>query len=213
MAVSGFHDVTFPLSLAFSSSGGPERRTEIVALQSGHEKRNARWADSRRRWNAGSAIRSLADLSDVLAFFEARRGRLYSFRFRDPFDYQSSKPGSTPADTDQVIGTGDGETVSFQLVKAYGDGAAGWTRSVTKPVPGSLLVAVDGAPVSEGAGVSVAHDTGLVTFDNAPASSAQITAGYRFDNHARFDTDTLDLSLTDFEAGSAVDIPIVEVKG
>ena len=44
MTHQAFHDVRFPLAVAFGSSGGPERRTEIVALASGHEERNARWA-------------------------------------------------------------------------------------------------------------------------------------------------------------------------
>lgn len=213
MPVSGFHDAIFPINLAFNSSGGPERRTEIVALQSGYEKRNARWADSRRRWNAGSAVRSLTDLSEVLAFFEARRGRLYSFRFRDPFDYQSSKPGISADALDQVIGTGDGSTTQFQLIKSYGDTAAVWARAITKPVSGSVQIALDGVPVGEGSGYEIEYDTGLLTFDNPPADSVVIQAGYQFDTHARFDTDTLDLSLTTFEAGVALDIPIVEVKG
>ena len=39
--------------MSIGASGGPERRTEIVVLGSGHEERNSRWADSKRSYNAG----------------------------------------------------------------------------------------------------------------------------------------------------------------
>ena len=44
-----FHDIRFPPSLSFGALGGPERRTEIVALANGHEERNTPWSQSRRR--------------------------------------------------------------------------------------------------------------------------------------------------------------------
>ena len=109
-ALIPFHEVRFPTAIAFGASGGPERRTEIVALGSGHEERNSRWADSRRRYNAGYGVRSLDDLHAVIAFFEERRGQLYGFRWKDRADWKSCAPGATPAATDQAIGTGDGDS-------------------------------------------------------------------------------------------------------
>ncbi|MDZ7601858.1 MAG: DUF2460 domain-containing protein, partial [Hoeflea sp.] len=47
---NGFHEVRFPLRLSLGASGGPRRRTDIVALSNGGETRNARWADARRRY-------------------------------------------------------------------------------------------------------------------------------------------------------------------
>ncbi len=119
-----FHEVTFPLDVALGASGGPERRTDIVLLGSGREERNARWAHSRRRWDAGYGVRSLASLQAVVAFFEERRGRLHGFRFRDRLDHASAQPGAAPSPTDQPIGTGDGVTRTFALAKAYGQGRA-----------------------------------------------------------------------------------------
>lgn len=113
----GFHEVRFPIAIGFGSSGGPERRTDIVLLASGHEERNARWAYSRRRYNAGTGIRSLADLHRLTAFFEERRGRLYGFRWRDRADWKSCGPGEEPGAGDQELGTGDGVTAAFQLKK------------------------------------------------------------------------------------------------
>ena len=52
--IAAFHDVRFPTAIALGSTGGPERRTEIVTLGSGREQRNQRWSRSRRRlWFKG----------------------------------------------------------------------------------------------------------------------------------------------------------------
>src|SRR3712207_9433837 len=101
----GFHEIRFPLAIGFGSSGGPERRTDVVLLASGHEERNARWADSRRRYNAGTGIRSLADLHELLAFFAERRGRRYGFRWRDRRDGKPGSPADEPGPPDPGVGT------------------------------------------------------------------------------------------------------------
>jgi len=207
--MTNFHEVGFPLAIAFHSSGGPSRRTEIVTLGSGHEERNAVWAGSRRRYDVGSGIRTLDDLSAVIAFFEARRGRLYGFRFQDFADGKSCAPTADPAATDQPLGLGDGATRDFQLRKAYGDVAASYVRDIVKPVAGSVLVAVDGVGLSGGFAVDTA--TGLVTFDAAPADGAVLTAGFRFDTPVRFDTDQLSVNLASFAAGEAASIPLAEI--
>jgi uncharacterized protein (TIGR02217 family) len=118
--MTAFHEVLFPLDIALKSAGGPQRRTDIVTLGSGAEERNARWAHSRRRYDAGYGVKTFEALSKVLAFFEERRGRLYGFRWRDRLDHSSAVPGATITPIDQVIGVGDGLKQSFQLSKTYG---------------------------------------------------------------------------------------------
>ncbi|WP_319529363.1 DUF2460 domain-containing protein [uncultured Cohaesibacter sp.] len=207
--MNGFHEVVFPLDVGFGASGGPERRTDIATLSSGHEERNARWAHSRRRYDAGLGVRSFLDLQTVLAFFEERRGRLNGFRFRDPFDHCSCALGSVISAEDQLIGTGDGSTTTFQLKKTYGGLYAPYERSVTKPVEGTVLVAINGTATSN---VSVDSISGEITFDVAPDEDATITAGFRFDVPVRFDTDQLEFSLSGFEAGDIPSIPLVEIR-
>jgi uncharacterized protein (TIGR02217 family) len=209
-ALIPFHEVRFPTAIAFGASGGPERRTDIVTLGSGSEERNSRWADSRRRYNAGYGVRSLDDLHAVLAFFEERRGRLYGFRWHDRADWRSCAPGGTPAAGDQTIGEGDGETLSFQLAKIYGGAFAPYARAVTKPFAGSVRIAVDG--IEPPGGWSVDTATGLVTFADAPAEGAAISAGFDFDVPVRFDTDRLEINLTTFAAGDIPAIPLVEIR-
>jgi uncharacterized protein (TIGR02217 family) len=204
-----FHEIRFPTAIAFHSTGGPERRTEIVTLGSGFEERNAVWANSRRRYDAGSGVKTLDDLSGVIAFFEARLGRLYGFRFRDFADWKSCPPGAAVSPLDQVIGTGDGAATAFQLTKTYISGPASWVRKIAKPVDGTVRIAVAGVELTSG--FSVDATTGLVTFATAPARGAAITAGYEFDTPVRFDTDSLSINLATFAAGEIPSIPIVEV--
>ena len=202
-----FHEVSFPLSLAFHSTGGPARKTEIVTLGSGYEERNAVWAGSRRSFDVGSGVRTLDDLSAVIAFFEARAGRLYGFRFKDFADFKSCSAGATVAPTDQAIGTGDGHVTQFQLAKTYASGAGSWTRTIQKPVAGTLRLAVAGAEVTSG--FSVDATTGIVTFASAP--SGAVTAGFQFDTPVRFDSDALSINLASFQAGEAPSIPLTEI--
>lgn len=209
-----FHETRFPDDIARGASGGPERRTEIVTLGSGFEERNQRWADSRRRYDAGYGVKRIDDLHTVLAFFEERRGRLHGFRWKDWADYKSCSPNDMPGATDQAIGTGDGTTAAFQLVKVYGSAYAPYSRDIAKPVSGTVRIAVAGAVKAEGTHYSVNYATGIVTFTggNIPSAAQAITAGYEFDVPARFDTDTLTFNLDSFKHGAIPNIPIVEIR-
>ncbi|MGB3500335.1 MAG: DUF2460 domain-containing protein [Mesorhizobium sp.] len=206
-----FHDVVFPLAISFGATGGPERRNEIVTLMSGRETRNARFASSVRRYDAGTGLRSADDLYDVLAFFEARRGSLHAFRFADPFDRSSARPGEPVSATDQAIGTGDGSTTAFQLVKIYGEGDDAFVRIITRPVAGSVVVSVNGEALAAGADFTVDGATGLVTLAAPVGAGLPITAGYEFHVPVRFDTDRIEVSLATFNAGAIPSIPLVEV--
>ncbi|MEO1549372.1 MAG: DUF2460 domain-containing protein [Pseudomonadota bacterium] len=207
-----FHDVQFPVNISFGSSGGPERRTEIVALANGHEERNAPWSQSRRRYEAGIGVRSLDDLAEVIGFFEARMGQLYGFRWKDWADYKSCAPSETTAPTDQMLGEGDGATLRFQLVKQYRSGAQSHTRTITKPVFGTVTVAISGDQRVEGSDFTVDLETGEVVFADAPLPGEIVTAGFEFDVPVRFDTDRLEANLASFQAGSVPSVPIVEVR-
>lgn len=210
--MNSFHDVRFPVAISFGATGGPERRVEIVSLTSGREKRNLRFSQSRRHFDAGTGVRSLTDLHEIIAFFEARRGSLHGFRFRDPFDMKSCAPEGTPDPTDQLIGLGDGVRTDFQIVKRYGDGEDAYVRIIAKPVAGTLKVSVAGEELSPEEFV-VDHDTGIISvlLDAVPQEGQEVRAGYAFDVPARFDTERLAISLTAFKAGQIPSIPIVEI--
>lgn len=209
--LASFHDVLFPTAVSFGATGGPERRNEIVLMSSGRERRNLRTAHSRRTYDAGTGVRSLQDLYDMLDFFEARRGSFHAFRFRDPFDSLSCRPEATPDPADQALGTGDGGRRRFALVKTYGAGPDAYARPIRKPVLASLRVAVAGVEKARPADWDFDDATGEIAFAAAPATGAAVTAGYRFDVPVRFDAERLSASLASFRAGQIPSIPLIEV--
>jgi len=204
-----FDNVRFPLSISRGLTGGPERRTDVVMTASGHEERNARWAGSRRSFNVGYGVKSVDDLQSVISFFEERRGRLYAFRFKDYTDYKSCLPSHAVSATDQVIGTGDGVTAVFQLLKSYGTQRP-WPRVIVAPVANKVVMALNGVPTTN---FILDATTGLVTFSmgHIPPAGVSITAGFEFDVPVRFDTDKIKVNLAHFNAGEIPDIPLVEV--
>ena len=203
-----FHNVRFPARLAFGARGGPRRQVSVTTLSNGQEVRNASHLFSRRVFEAGTSLKSIQDVYDVLNFFEARQGSLYSFRFRDALDYKSSRLGDECTAFDQKIGLGDGLQTVFQLQKIYSDEAGATARYITKPIAETVKIAVDGTIVSD---VSVDPLTGIIELADAPSVAHVVTAGFEFDVPVRFDTPQLDISLDAFGAGEIPSIPLIEV--
>ncbi len=202
------HDVRFPLELGFDAVGGPEFSTQVAQLASGHEQRNVQWAQARLTYDAGLGIRSEADLMSLLAFFRARRGRGFGFRLRDPLDHSSSPTGEAPVPTDQLIGIGDGTSLTFQLVKRYGFAGAEEVRRITRPDAQSVEIAVDGQVV---AGWSLGP-FGTILFEDPPSEGSEVRAGYLFDVPVRFAVDRLEVSLSGVRSGEAPSVPLIEVR-
>jgi len=208
----GFHEVRFPANLSFGSVGGPERRTEVVTLANGFEERNTPWAHSLRRYDAGVGMRSLDDIETLIAFFEARQGQLFAFRWKDWSDYKSSRASGEIGFEDQVIAIGDGLTAAFALNKSYASGGASYVRPITKPVAGTVRVGVQGDELQEAVHYTVDATTGIVTFTDPPDEGVEITAGFEFDVPVRFDTDRIQTSVASFQAGEVPTVPVLEVR-
>jgi uncharacterized protein (TIGR02217 family) len=210
-----FSETRLPARLAFGSTGGVERRTDVVQLASGFEQRSTPWADGRRRYLIGGGVRAIEEAQALVAFFEAQRGRLYGFRFQDFADFSSTPLGAAPGAgvtaLDQPIATGDGATRVFQLAKAYGAGAAAYVRPIKKPVAETAQIAVAGVALATSA-FAIDTTTGLVTLSSAPAAGQAITAGFQFDVPVRFDADRIDMTLESFEAARLVAIPLIEIR-
>lgn len=196
-----FSEVQFPTDISFGSAGGPGFLTDIIVLDSGREKRVQRWSQSRGRWNVGYGIKTIAQLQTVLTFFNARCGRAYGWRFKDWLNYQG---------TAEVIGTGDDNEDTFQLVKLYTSGSDTYSKDITKPVSGTTQIFFD--EVEQESGWSVDTTTGIVTFSSPPGAGVEITATFEFDTPARFDIDTLAIALEDFGGGNVPTIPVVEIR-
>jgi uncharacterized protein (TIGR02217 family) len=193
--MQAFDDVAFPLALGREAEVSPAFATDVVEGAGGYEMRSARWDGARTAYDVGPGVRSEADVAALLEFFRARRGPARAFRLRDPFDHDARGV---------AIGTGDGVTRAFALVKRYGDAV----RRITRPVAGSVSVAVDGRAVH----AFTVADAGVVTLDAAPAAGAVVTASFTFDVAVRFAEDRMSVSRATHLAGEAASVPLVEVR-
>ena len=199
--MTAFHEVQFPPRISYGATGGAGFRTTVITAASGYESRNSSWAASRGEWDISTGMKNLDDASDLIAFFRARRGRAYGFRFKDWTDYTA---------TDQTLGTGTGSLKTFQLVKVYTSGLYGESRTITKPVAGTTKVYLD--DVLQTSGWAIDTSTGIITFTTAPSLGVVVTADFEFDVPARFDTDTMQLNYATLNHASWSSIPIVEIR-
>jgi len=218
----GFADVRFPDDISYGSSGGPGYSTFIQSVDSGAEERISRWSQARHQYDVSYGIKTYTELAAVRTFFHARLGAAFSFRFKDYLDSTSTidgiapelDGGSTPANDDVEIGVGDDSQTQFQLIKKYTSGPVSKIRTITKPVAGTVLIAVDGVAQVESVDFTVDTTTGIVTFTVAPPLDDSVTAGYQFDVEVRF-TSTIDSLLSvnaeSFSLGGIDSITLVEV--
>lgn len=202
--LQAFDDIAYPLPLGRDASASPEFSTSVAVTASGHEHRNALWADARMRYDVGPGVRSEADLGVLLAFFRARLGPARAFRLRDPFDHSSNEMTGVPTATDQLLGTGDGARATFRLVKRYGD----QERLVSRPVAGSVLVSVGGIATTQ----FTLGAAGELTLASAPAAGVEVRAGFLFDVPVRFAEDRIEVSALALGAGEAASVPLIEVR-
>ena len=199
--MSGFHEVQFPPDISYGASGGPGYLTTVVTTVSGHERRNANWVAARGKWNVAHGLKKREQVAALIAFFRARRGRAYGFRFKDWTDYQALA---------QPLGQGDGETQTFQLVKIYNSGGEIEVRIITKPIDGTVKIYRNG--IEAVSGWELDTTTGLVTFASAPELEEQITADFEFDVPVRFDSDQMDITIETYQLGSWGQIPVLEIR-
>ena len=207
IAMDPFDNVLYPFALGRSASVAPEFSTSIAVTASGHERRNSLWSDARLHFDVGPGIRSESELSELIAFFRARRGPARGFRIMDPFDNSSNGMTGAPTMLDQLIGIADGVRADFQLVKSYG-GTEPQVRPITRPRAETLVVSVGGAANA----AWTLGEKGSLRFLSAPPAGAEIRAGFRFDVPVRFAEDRLDVAAVNFAAGEAPSVPLIEIR-
>lgn len=140
-------------------------------------------------------------MDTVIAFFRARFGRAYGFRFKDWSDYQG---------VNQSLGTGNGTKTAFQLVKNYFSGSNSYSRDIKKPVNGTVKIYLNS--ILQSSGFTIDHTTGMVTFSSAPANGVLVNADFDFDVPVRFDADQLAVRIDGPGQYLWDAIPIVEIR-
>jgi uncharacterized protein (TIGR02217 family) len=220
--MASFHDAAiFPQNISYGSQQGTRFSTSVIKLRSGAEERVARWSYPLHVYDVGYGLRSYTDVVAVRNFFIARLGPAHGFRFKDPLDFSTATPyslseyidGSTPTKDDVVIGTGDASEVNFQLVKKYTEGGITRVRNITKPINGTVLIAIDGVLKTETTDYTIDYTTGVVTFGTAPPSGDDVSAGFEFHVPVSFSVELdegLLMSISSFGGGSIPSIPLME---
>ena len=194
----------FPDDISYRSKGGPRFFTNIAAVESGFEKRSILWSVPIHEYDVAYGVKRMEQLLNLKNFFLAVRGRGMGFRFKDFTDYRSAVlPSDSITPTDQAIGVGDGTTVAFSLSKTYSAGALSLVRPITKPVAGTVLVAVNGVTQTVNVDDTLDATIGAITFAVAPTAAVVVSWGGEFDVPCRFDIDMLEVSHDFFDGGSA----------
>jgi uncharacterized protein (TIGR02217 family) len=202
-----FHDVRLPEDIEQGAVGGPSFYTNVTSQSSGSEQRIALWDRQRLKWQVGYGIQEKADYQALIAFYYARRGKAYGFRFRDFSDYSVE---------DAIIGTGDGANRVFRLTKTYEPGGAlPYVRVITHPViDDNFEVKANGVTVDPST-YSV-EDFGVLRFHvgQAPANGVIVTWTGLFDVPVRFDVDEFQLTVGALAAGEVSNnpLPIIEIR-
>ena len=132
--------------------------------------------DPRFRDDTGST-----PLEQLIGFFLARGGQFDDFLLNESDLTQRLEDSVFSG---QPIGTGDGVTVNFQLVRNFG----GFLEACQNPANQSAKVYVNGVAKVQGTDYTIS--LGMVTFTLAPALGATITADFTFLHRVRFDLGT-----------------------
>lgn len=206
----------FPSSLSYGSGGGPGYRSTVIKAHSGFEERNREWDFPLHYYPINLNNRNESELQDLLDHYHACAGRWNTFNLLDPRDYKSCRISATPDDEDQTIRTATGGETTVQIIKNYTRGGQTQVRKITRPISGTLLIAIDTVAKTSGADYTVDYTTGIVTFTTGLATGEIVTAGYQFYTPCRFDIDDLDLVIQTANCDNGliggINVPIVEIR-
>lgn len=223
--------VQLPEDIERGALGGPRFNTTVLSLDSGFEKRNINWLDTRAEFDIGyGLLRKFQDdpasvdldLDTLINLFYVANGKAHSFRFKDFADFEIGMENGVDLTSPQLIGLGDDVTTQFQVFKryAFAGGATTHDRFLTKLVASTVRVYLDGVLQTLTTHYTVDADRGNINMVTAPASTGGtgpsseelLAIRTEYHNHVRFDTDALDVNMEIFTAGSWPSFPVIELR-
>jgi uncharacterized protein (TIGR02217 family) len=177
----------------------PASSTRIVSLRNASERRNANWAQKRRRYTAKLASFDMDERMELLGAIHATEGALHSFRFKDWLDYKARNVS---------LGNAPSGSTAVQLTKPYVFGTQTHTRTITKPIATTVIVYQAGVAKAG----TVVDTTGLFTPTSAWTEGEALTGDFDFDVPVRFASDEPQFALPHRDIAD-LDIELIEVFG
>lgn len=215
-----FLDVYMPEGVpGYPCVSAPRTNTSIQASAGGNERRNQNWQHPLHTFIMPEGVREWSVVQSLSKMWKITAGPYRSFAWTDPLDFASDDlpvPNPdyeiVPTMTDQPLGTGDGFTDSFQLIKRYTYGGETYDRTIHLPVLDTVVIANNGVLVPS-SDYTVTRPGGIVQFDTPPMNGRALTAGFLFDCEVRFESDdAFEGILRTWQAGGFADITLVEVR-
>ena len=201
----GFHNVRFPEDISWGSSGGPEFKTQIFESFRGYEKRNVDWCQPLMQFNVAYGVKKDVQMLSLLNFFNARQGRAYGFRYKNWGNYRIRNA---------PIATGDGLNTRLPLWKFYGFSGSRQYKRLRKIVDNSVsgvgIGAVGG--LTEGVDYNIDYETGEIALNNPPGYGVPVYGSLEFDEPVRFDVDSIQVVIDQFNSNSLSSLPLIGVK-
>jgi uncharacterized protein (TIGR02217 family) len=196
-----YSEARFPPMLSIRCAGGPVFSTSLIENFGGFEQRNINWQNARMRYNIAPAIRSYEDMSTIINFFRAHKGRAIGFRFKDWIDFKA---------TGALVEIADGSSNEFLLCKRYnieGIEGAEDIRRINKPVIDTVKIYCDAILQNS----KIDYLNGKILFNTPPMKGTKVTADFEFDVFVRFDIDEIIIN-NDLQYTDNLDIPLLEIK-
>lgn len=207
-------EIEMPFPPSYQTRGGPEFSTIVNTLTGGAEDTVQLWQRPRWRWEVTLARLKLEDLQRLEEFAIVVAGRARGFLFTDPIRSSTGAPPvvpqgeqAAPTAFDALIGTGDGVARDFVLRRPVAFGGASATYRTTRPLPGSVLVAVGGSEVP-----ASLLSGGVVRLGEPAPAGQPVTAGWRWRFPARLEDDWLPSTLDNYRQGVAARLTLVEIR-
>lgn len=173
MTIAGFDDILLPEKFSFGSAGGSGFATAHAESRAGYAQSNIERDIRLGQWQLNYANMRTADMQELIAFFNARYGDAYTFRFKDHVEYQA---------TNVLLGVGDGANKDFQCKVIYADTVRDFDRPIQKPLVSSIVARIDGTPDT----VASVSDLGVITLTSTPAGGEEVRADFDYHNVVRF---------------------------
>lgn len=184
-------------------------RTNIIVIDSGAEIRNQQWSYPRHEYDVAYGVKEKYQLENLISFFQVMAGQAIGFRYKDHSDFKSCQYSTGTINSSDCVLTTASNTTAVQIYKTYTQGSYVRSRKILKPTT-NVLVSVNGTNLTTSQ-FAVDTTNGIINISTGYSTGVVIKAGFEFDVPVRFNTDSLNVNLEDYQVGSA-QVLLIELK-